>query len=459
MSRLLCTQAAFWILRTVLAITKVDVSAAPTKFRTHDIGDDFKDIKMWEVARATSAATTFFPSISCGLQEIEFIDAGFCHNNLTEVVFSEAGYIFSDEPCDCVISIGTGHGDVVEVTNARLSILNASKKMASHSEAVHRRVWDMLPEGAYFSKISTHTSNYLREPFVEKAVRQCASILTQDSFRNPVFVRPMYVLLGGTLIAEAEERRTHEFWLAYVLKLQLNIPPQVLLSDPVFLYTALDDYLSFHLDWVSSSEFFELIVERHTHHKLESQYKSRGAAKIAQGQLVLRGLPTRREHCGTHYERFLELDNDQDGSQTQARKSEPRDRSTSEHTIQKSGAIREISDRNSELKRVGRRVTSSDGTIVLNGTGAAVYYDGHQALTSLRGIKTRLRDKSPSERWNYKDSEDDDSNDDDDSSYSYTEESTRDNEITKGTDERAELATFTNMWKFHSSNRKMPLTQ
>ncbi|CZS95325.1 uncharacterized protein RCO7_05779 [Rhynchosporium graminicola] len=274
MSRLLCTQAAFWILRTVLAITKVDVSAAPTKFRTHDIGDDFKDIKMWEVARATSAATTFFPSISCGLQEIEFIDAGFCHNNLTEVVFSEAGYIFSDEPCDCVISIGTGHGDVVEVTNARLSILNASKKMASHSEAVHH------------------------------------------SFRNPVFVRPMYVLLGGTLIAEAEERRTHEFWLAYVLKLQLNIPPQVLLSDPVFLYTALDDYLSFHLDWVSSSEFFELIVERHTHHKLESQYKSRGAAKIAQGQLVLRGLPTRCEHCGTHYERFLELDNDQDGSQT-----------------------------------------------------------------------------------------------------------------------------------------------
>ncbi|CZS98920.1 uncharacterized protein RAG0_07469 [Rhynchosporium agropyri] len=163
---------------TVLAITKVDVSAAPTKFRTYDIGDDFKDIKIWE--------------------EIEFIDAGFGHNNPTEVVFSEAGYIFSDEPCDCVISIGTGHSDIVEITNSRLSILNALKKMASHSEAVHRRVSKMLPEEAYFrfnvirsleditlsdwrqnSKISAHTSNYPREHFVEKAVRQCASILTQ----------------------------------------------------------------------------------------------------------------------------------------------------------------------------------------------------------------------------------------------------------------------------------------
>jgi patatin-like phospholipase/acyl hydrolase len=64
------------------------------RFKTYNIDDDFKDCKIWEIARATSAATTFFDSVPCGRQGIEFIDAGFGHNNPSEKLLSEAQSIF-----------------------------------------------------------------------------------------------------------------------------------------------------------------------------------------------------------------------------------------------------------------------------------------------------------------------------------------------------------------------------
>lgn len=182
----------------MLAITKADIGALPTKFKTYSIGDDFRECKMWEVARATSAASTFFPSISCGEQEIEFIDAGFGHNNPSEILLSEAEDLFTDQNCDCILSIGTGLNDVICIEDNRLSILSALKKMATSSEAVHRRLAKRLPEDVYFrydvarglnditlsdwkksSGISAHTTNYLAEIHVERSIKRCARILIQ----------------------------------------------------------------------------------------------------------------------------------------------------------------------------------------------------------------------------------------------------------------------------------------
>jgi patatin-like phospholipase/acyl hydrolase len=182
----------------VLAITKVDVGALPTKFKTYNIGDGFRQCKIWEVARATSAATTFFPTIACGEQGIEFIDAGFGHNNPSEILISEAEDVFAGESCDCIISIGTGLNDAISIEDSRLSILGALKKMAVDSDAVHRRLAKRLPEDVYFrfdvvrglkdvtlsnwkksSQISAHATNYLAEFHVEKEIKRCARILTQ----------------------------------------------------------------------------------------------------------------------------------------------------------------------------------------------------------------------------------------------------------------------------------------
>ncbi|KXX77753.1 Calcium-independent phospholipase A2-gamma [Madurella mycetomatis] len=65
----------------VLAITKDNVGARPTLFTTYDTSSSLGGCTIWQVARATSAATTFFKPIRVGRDGIEFVDAGFGHNN------------------------------------------------------------------------------------------------------------------------------------------------------------------------------------------------------------------------------------------------------------------------------------------------------------------------------------------------------------------------------------------
>lgn len=182
----------------VLAVTEADVGALPTKFKTYSISDDFKHCKIWEVARATSAATTFFESICIGHQDIEFVDARFGHNNPGEVLLSEAEDMFPGGTYDYILSIGTGLGDVITIKDSRRSIIRALKSMASHSQSVHRRLSHRLSEAAYFrfdvtrglddvtlsdwkesSTISAHTRNYLAEVEVERQIKRCARILMQ----------------------------------------------------------------------------------------------------------------------------------------------------------------------------------------------------------------------------------------------------------------------------------------
>ena len=185
--------------RAILAITKANVDALPTLFRTYDTSDSLKDCAIWEVARATSAATTFFKSIKCGRDEIEFIDAGFGCNNPCEILLREAQSIFAGAEFGCILSIGTGIGGVVSVRATRKSILDALKAMATSSQKVAQRLNELYSdEDVYFrfnvprgledvtlsdwkemSNISAHTRNYLAES--QNPLAKCSAILQQNS--------------------------------------------------------------------------------------------------------------------------------------------------------------------------------------------------------------------------------------------------------------------------------------
>lgn len=167
----------------VLAITKDNVDAPPTLFKTYDRSAAFDGSTLWQVARATSAATTFFKSIKVGRDEIEFIDAGFGYNNPCSILIQEAQREFPDRGKMRILSIGTGLGDVVTIKDKRLSIITALKKMATSSKKVAADVDHRYGgNGEYFrfnvdqglqditlsdwekaSKISAHTRNYLAE--------------------------------------------------------------------------------------------------------------------------------------------------------------------------------------------------------------------------------------------------------------------------------------------------------
>ncbi|KLU92430.1 hypothetical protein MAPG_11376, partial [Magnaporthiopsis poae ATCC 64411] len=135
------------------------------------------------VARATSAATTFFKPISVGRDEIEFIDAAFGYNNPCEVLIEEARRRFPTRERMQILSIGTGLGDVVNIRDSRRSIIDALKKMATTSKQVAGRLDRRFGvDGQYFrfnvergledttlsdwkkaSSISAHTSNYISD--------------------------------------------------------------------------------------------------------------------------------------------------------------------------------------------------------------------------------------------------------------------------------------------------------
>ncbi|KAJ5169056.1 uncharacterized protein N7482_004650 [Penicillium canariense] len=167
----------------VLAITKDNVDAPPTLFTTYDPPPAFEAITLWQVARATSAATTFFKSISVGRDGIQFIDAGFGYNNPCDILVQEAQRVFPERRQMQILSIGTGLGDVVMIKDKRLSIITALKKMASSSKKVAASMDHRYSDGGKYyrfnvdqglqditlsdwekaSTISSHTNNYLAE--------------------------------------------------------------------------------------------------------------------------------------------------------------------------------------------------------------------------------------------------------------------------------------------------------
>ncbi|KAI0883864.1 uncharacterized protein GGS22DRAFT_26878 [Annulohypoxylon maeteangense] len=172
-----CTKTA------VLAITKDNVDAPPTIISTYDTSAPLKGCTIWEVVRATSAATTFFKSIQLGRDNIEFIDAGFGHNNPCDILITEAQKQYPGYDQLLVLSIGTGLNGVATVRDNVFSIVKALTKMATSSNRVAERLSRRYGDGIqYFrfdvdrgldniplshweksSKISAHTINYLNQ--------------------------------------------------------------------------------------------------------------------------------------------------------------------------------------------------------------------------------------------------------------------------------------------------------
>ncbi|ORY16706.1 acyl transferase/acyl hydrolase/lysophospholipase [Clohesyomyces aquaticus] len=103
----------------VVANETIDDATQPYLFCTYSSGDvdaEFRDHEIWQVARATSAADTFFHPIKLRRptdnKEAEYSDGGLGNNNPVSVVLDEVlecqGTADIREACSVVLSIGTG---------------------------------------------------------------------------------------------------------------------------------------------------------------------------------------------------------------------------------------------------------------------------------------------------------------------------------------------------------------
>lgn len=99
---------------------------------------------IWQAARATSAAPTFFKRVFIGpsARPEPFIDGGVGQNNPTAQVLEEAELVFPDRNITCIISIGTGKPQTIDVPNpgffernmVPLGVIKAMVAMATDCE-------------------------------------------------------------------------------------------------------------------------------------------------------------------------------------------------------------------------------------------------------------------------------------------------------------------------------------
>ncbi|KAN0113144.1 Acyl transferase/acyl hydrolase/lysophospholipase [Hyaloscypha variabilis] len=134
---------------------KQSLSTAPTT-------PNISDMYVWQVARATTAAPSYFEPVIVRPHD-KFVDGGCGFNNPTRLVYDELETM-SSRPA-CFISIGTGRSSKYLPSKGLLAkfntFLDASKKLSDESEQVHHKMQN-LASTANFSYYRFNVDNSLR---------------------------------------------------------------------------------------------------------------------------------------------------------------------------------------------------------------------------------------------------------------------------------------------------------
>lgn len=174
-------------------------------FRTYHVRDNASaNCRIWEAARATTAAPTFFKRIV--IEGEEFIDGALGCNNPAAHVLNEAMDVFGiDRPVRCLVSIGTGHRGAVglakpdafqkimpmnlvhvlkkittdcEDVSHGLSVrFNALEKFYFRFNVVHGAEGISLEEWNKIGELKEHTKAYMTEVSVSKAINDVVDII------------------------------------------------------------------------------------------------------------------------------------------------------------------------------------------------------------------------------------------------------------------------------------------
>jgi len=169
--------------------------------------DRFNNTTIWQAARATSAASSFFDPIKFGNDE--YIDGATISNNPISVVWSEAADVWRESPhwrlsdnVQCLVSVGTGvpslrpFGDsLFEVGQTLLAIATETEStweqfQREHSDLdenkrlfrfnVLRGLGDIgLEKASEMDAIITATRNFLEKQGTFKELGYCAACLLQ----------------------------------------------------------------------------------------------------------------------------------------------------------------------------------------------------------------------------------------------------------------------------------------
>ncbi|KAH7334125.1 acyl transferase/acyl hydrolase/lysophospholipase [Rhizoctonia solani] len=190
--------------------------AQATSFRTYSLQSDpnAPNCSIWEAARATSAAPTYFDSIKVG--GIEYVDGGLKANNpVFQALIEGQKMPGGPRPLGCLISIGTGTPSARDLRNtegmfgalkAAFGIMKESVTRLTDSEGVHDLMLPMssqlgvpyyrfnpntggdidLDDTSQMERFETIATEYLGTEDPQKWVAKCAEKLGRKLDRSNV---------------------------------------------------------------------------------------------------------------------------------------------------------------------------------------------------------------------------------------------------------------------------------
>jgi hypothetical protein len=173
-------------------------------YKSRGTKDLLKVTRIWEAARATSAASSFFDPISIGPFGETFVDGATGANNPVRELWNEARDVLSCGPLEpdlrCLISIGTGMPKLEAFGNDPLGMGHTLVSIATETEATaqsfHREHSELDDRHCYFrfnvlrgledvgleetkkkDIIISATRNYIERQEVYKQMRACGENL------------------------------------------------------------------------------------------------------------------------------------------------------------------------------------------------------------------------------------------------------------------------------------------
>lgn len=188
--------------------------AHPRRFRTYPVRElASANCDIWEAARATTAAPTFFKGIAIGEEgraKEMFIDGGIRCNNPANQVLEEARNIFgNDTAVGCLVSIGTGHPGTIGLSSPDgfqkilpTKLIGVMKSIATDCEstahdlslrfrefpnfyfrfnAMHGLGSISLEEWEKMGDVEIHTKAYMEEVAISASINAVVNILCRSS--------------------------------------------------------------------------------------------------------------------------------------------------------------------------------------------------------------------------------------------------------------------------------------
>ncbi|KAG8967561.1 Calcium-independent phospholipase A2-gamma [Tulasnella sp. 427] len=187
----------------VVAIPGCDVPRPAKIFRTYN--NRFQRhsadrCQIWEAARATSCAPSFFPEIQVG--GVYYSDGGLGYNNPTKLLLKEAQSLWGpNQPIGCLLSIGTGHVDSFmkrfNHPQDLIKFFGVFERMALGCDAVHQEMKnDQLVQPFYYRFNPTMKENVSLDEW--KKIRELEGLAWQYLAENGGRVAAFAGAMRGT---------------------------------------------------------------------------------------------------------------------------------------------------------------------------------------------------------------------------------------------------------------------